>query len=153
MDGEFIQRQKDRHFYEITSLGGNWIYILISVFFLVLGEHGVFNRLLFGFIVVYFAVFAIKIFYFKKRPKKYPYSSFIEKIDASSFPSVHAARSAFLAIVMMVYFNNTLISVFLAILAILVAHSRIYLREHDIYDVSAGFFLGILIYFAVNFVL
>lgn len=149
---EFIQRQKEQYLYEITSLGGNVIYFLISSLFLILGYYNIFLRLFSGIVLVYIIVTFIKIFYFKNRPEKYKYTNFIEKIDASAFPSVHATRSTFLAAVLVNYFGNMLISVILVVLVLLVVYSRIELKKHDVKDVAVGIVLGVLVYFAINFI-
>ena len=150
---EFIERQKNQYFHEITSLGGNLIYAITAVLFLILAMYNAFSKLLLGIILIYAVVVITKMIYFKNRPQKYSYNSFIEKIDASSFPSVHASRSAFLAAVLMDYFRNFGISILLAILALAVVYSRIKLKRHDIIDVSCGIILGILIYFVVSAVM
>ena len=150
---EFIERQKNQYFYEITSLGGNFIYAIVALVFLILGIYNIFSKLLFGILLIYAVVVLIKMLYFKNRPQKYNYNSFIEKIDASSFPSVHASRSAFLALILMGYFSNLGISILLGILVLMVVYSRINLKRHDIIDISAGIILGVLVYFIVNWLL
>ena len=150
---EFIERQKNQYFHEITSLGGNLIYAITAVSFLILAMYNTFNKLLLGIILIYAIVVLIKMVYFKNRPQSYNYNSFIEKIDASSFPSVHASRSAFLAAILMDYFSNAEISILLGILVLMVVYSRIRLRRHDTLDVSAGIILGIVVYFGVNAIL
>lgn len=147
---EFIERQKQQTIYEITSLGGNIFYVVVVLLFLVLWSYDVFNQLFFGIILIYFVILVIKLFYFKERPVKYNYSNFMEKIEASAFPSVHAARGAFLAAVLIGHFGNLIISVILAIMAVLVAYSRISLKKHDLNDVIGGIVLGILVYFLVK---
>ena len=151
MSSDFWERQKEQHLYEITSFGGAFIYLLAALIFLILKNYPAFERLLLGIALIYAAVLLIKMFYFKDRPKKYSRHNFIEMIDASSFPSVHSARSAFLALFLMKYFNNLSISVLLAFLVVMVAYSRVYFKKHDLKDVSAGIVLGILAYFALKF--
>ena len=147
---EFINRTKQQHIYEFTSFGGIIIYILTSIIFLFLGNFGMFYRLLTGLLLIYFIVIIIKIFYFKNRPQKYKYSNFIERIDASSFPSVHGARSAFLAAALIQFFGNFAISIMLILLGAMVAYSRIHLKAHDIKDITAGIILGLAVFFIVN---
>ena len=149
---DFIDRAKEEYVHEVTSLGGTIIYSLIGIVFLILGNFRVFFQLLFGILAIFATVIIIKIFYFKNRPRKYKYSNFIEKIDASSFPSVHSARSAFLAAVLTNYFKYFIISAILAASVILVAYSRLVLKKHDLKDVLAGIALGILIYFPITFI-
>ena len=102
---------------------------------------------------MYFVTVIIRLVYFKNRPDKFAYNNIIEKIDAASFPSLHAARTGFLTVFFVYYFNNMIISVILAVLALGVLYSRVYLRKHDIRDVLAGAVLGVFVHFAVNFIL
>ncbi|MBI2655098.1 phosphatase PAP2 family protein [Candidatus Woesearchaeota archaeon] len=153
MPSEFLQRQKNDFFRDMTSFGSLWFYAIFMVFFLILGDYSSFKVLLSGFILMYFAVIIIRSIYFKNRPIKYNYNNYIEKLDASSFPSLHASRTAFLAGFFIEYFSNLLASAFLAALALIVVYSRIYLNRHDWKDVSAGAVLGALAYFAVNYIL
>ena len=110
------------------------------------------KRLVIGIILIYLIVIFVKLIYFKNRPEKIPYSSMIERLDASSFPSLHAARTGFLGIIFIKFFNNMIISVILAVLTVLICYSRVYLKKHDAKDVIAGIVLGILVYFGVNFI-
>jgi len=111
------------------------------------------NKLAIGLVLMQSAVIIIRTFYFKERPNKYPYKSYIERIDASSFPSLHSARITFLAIAFMNYYNEMIFSILLAALAVIVMYSRIYLKKHDLKDVLAGAILGAIVYFAVVWVL
>src|SRR3989344_4049904 len=106
MPSEFIQRQKNDFFRDMTSLGSLWFYAIFMAFFLILSDYASLKVLLSGFILMYFAVIIIRSIYFKNRPIKYNYNTTIEKLDASSFPSLHAARTAFLSGFFIEYFNN-----------------------------------------------
>ena len=153
MPSEFIQRQKDDFFRDITSFGSLWFYAIFMIFFLILSDYSSLKVLLSGFILMYFAVIMIRSAYFKNRPIRYNYNTAIEKLDASSFPSLHASRTAFLAVFFIEYFSNTSASALLAVLALTVLYSRTYLKKHDWKDVLAGVVLGILAYFAVGYIL
>lgn len=153
MPSEFIQRQKNDFFRDITSFGSLWFYIIFMFFFLILNDYSSLKILLLGFIAMYFAVIIIRLLYFKNRPIKYNYNNAIEKLDASSFPSLHAARTAFLSGFFIKYFSSHLASALLAVLALIVLYSRIHLKKHDWKDVLAGVVLGIAAYFAVNYIL
>ena len=150
MTSIFIQRQKDDLFRDMTSLGSLFAYLLISFFFLILKNYYLFTRLAVGLVATYTITIIVRSFYFKDRPKKLSHRDYIERLDASSFPSLHAIRITFLSILLMVYFNDFFISLILGILIFIVVYSRIYLRKHDLKDVSAGIFLGIAIYFIIK---
>lgn len=151
MSSEFIQRQKNDFFRDITSLGSLWFYVLFLIFFLILEDYSSLKVLLSGFVLVYLAVIIIRSLYFKNRPKKYPYNNLLEKLDASSFPSMHAMRTGFLTSFFIEYFKNSLISILLIILALIILYSRTYLKKHDWKDVIAGAVFGALVYFVVNY--
>ncbi len=129
---------------EITFLGGVLFYILFSVLFLFQKEYDFFLTLIMGLIIIYLVSLIIRIFYFKPRPKKREYKNFIEKIDASSFPSIHAARATFIFLFLLMNFLKSFYLIFLVlILTLLVFYSRIYLKKHYLIDVLGGILLGI----------
>ncbi|MAG02464.1 hypothetical protein CMI42_03945, partial [Candidatus Pacearchaeota archaeon] len=78
------------------------------------------------------------------RPEKQKYGNFVERIQASSFPSWHTARIVYLAIIISYLFSNNYLTILLIIIAGLVAYSRIYLKRHDYWDVLGGIVLGII---------
>ena len=147
MPSEFIQRQKDDFFRDITSFGSLWFYLIVMLFFLFLKDYAILKKLTFGVIFIYAIVISIRSLYFKNRPEKIKYNNVIEKLDASSFPSLHSARAAFLLIAFINFFNNNLMTILLVALALIVAYSRIYLKKHDIKDASVGIVIGIVVYF------
>ncbi len=128
---------------EITFIGGIVFYLIVCLLFLFIKEYSIFFFLFLGLFLIYFITFLIRIFYFKPRPKKQKYQNFIQKIDASSFPSVHSARTMFLFLFLLIYYFNIFIAIISLILSVLVFYSRIYLKKHDIIDVFAGIILGI----------
>lgn len=151
MTSEFIQRQKNDFFRDITSLGSLWFYVIFMIFFLILNDYSSLKVLLSGFILIYLAVMIIRSLYFKNRPKKYPYNNLIEKLDASSFPSMHAMRTGFLTSFFIEHFKNSLISILLIVLALIILYSRTYLKKHDWKDVLTGVVLGVLIFHLVAY--
>ncbi len=152
MPSELIQRQKDDLFRDISSLGSLFAYLLITIFFIIQKEYDLFGKLAIGLIAIYIIIITIRSIYFKDRPKKYLYSSFIERLDASSFPSLHTTRISFLSILLMSYTNNYILSASLLTLIGLVAYSRVYFKKHDLLDVFAGIVLGIVVYLIVNWI-
>ena len=137
---------------ELTSLGGIVIYILITLYFLLLKEFVVFKNLIFGFVFMYFVLIIVRGLYFKKRPNKQKYNNFIEKIDASSFPSLHAARALFIALIFKDFFNNIYVTIFSLLIVLGVAYSRLYLKRHYLSDIIGGFVLAIITYFLLAFI-
>ncbi|MFA5020217.1 MAG: phosphatase PAP2 family protein [Candidatus Pacearchaeota archaeon] len=132
-------------FQELTFLGGILFYLLFSGWFFIQKEYKLFFILISGLIIIYLATFLIRIFYFKNRPQKQDYKNLLERLDASSFPSVHSARISFIFIFMEYHFlSSVYLSLLFLILLSLVLYSRIYLKKHDLADVIAGVILGTL---------
>src|SRR3989338_1746636 len=132
MPSEFIKRQKNDFFRDLTSLGSLWLYLVVILYFLFIQNYALLKNLVIGLGLIYLIVVIIRAFYFKERPKKYSYNSFIERLDASSFPSLHAARAAFLFVNLAAFLNNPIFFVLSIILILMVAYSRIYMQKHDI---------------------
>ena len=152
MASEFTQRQKSDFFRDITSFASLWWYLLIALVFFVNKNYDIFIKLVIGLLIIYFIAILIRTFYFKPRPKKYSYNSYIEKLDASSFPSLHSSRAVFMSIILMKFFNNFALSALLAVLTIIIAYSRIQLKKHDLMDVLAGVVVGTVVYSIANFI-
>jgi membrane-associated phospholipid phosphatase len=147
-----INKYLPQLFLEITNFGGLIFYLLVLGFVLLSWQFLLFWQLLFGLVVNVTVVVIIRLLYFKNRPNKQEFSNFIERLDASSFPSLHAARIFFMALVFLVYFENIYLSVFLMVMACLVTYSRYYLRKHDSYDLFGGLTLGVLVFYVSTFI-
>src|SRR3989344_162848 len=133
------------NFRDMTSLGSYVVIIPLIVFIYFIGLKNLALPFFVGFIVTYIIAFIIRIFYFKDRPEKEKYNSFLSRIDSSSFPSVHAARSIMFAILLSVYYKSLLLTLFLILIALLVSYSRIFLKKHYWIDVVVGFIMGIVL--------
>ena len=131
---------------DMTTFGGAYFYLILTLIFLVFHQYKIFYTLLFGFISTYIIGFIIRLFYFKERPAKEKYSNLITKIDASSFPSIHTARVMFIVLVLSRFFSNNLLTVIFIFIALLTAYSRIYIKKHYFIDVAAGFLIGVVIH-------
>lgn len=130
-------------FEEMTFLGGILFYILLSLLFLIIGKNNIFIQFILALFIIYFLTFIIRIFYFKNRPKKIHYKNFIEKLDASSFPSIHVARATFIILLIIFTFLPNFYLIFLLLILYgLVIYSRIYLLKHDLIDIIGGILLG-----------
>ena len=130
-------------FRDITALAGTPVYGLFWLFLILIKEYSLMITLISGFLIILFITSVLRIIYPKNRPIKQEYHNFAEKIDASSFPSMHAARAFFFSLILMAFFEYELwISVFLIVLAILISYSRIFLKKHDWWDLLGGMILG-----------
>ncbi len=145
MTKQLLERQIDVFFRDITTFGGFAWDIIILLFLFFLGQLVLFFRFLDGIILVLLISVIIRHFYFKARPKNVVHTNWLERISASSFPSVHAARAWLFMVVFSDFFGTPLIAVILGFIAVLVCASRVWLEEHDFADVAFGSLLGILL--------
>ncbi|MDP3989662.1 MAG: phosphatase PAP2 family protein [archaeon] len=134
-------------FRDITALGGAPFFVLIILVAISLKEYRLFQDLLIGFLITLFVVVVTRLIYFKNRPLKQSYNNLLERLDASSFPSLHAARILFLTLTLANYFQDRIITVLFLIIAATVSYSRIYLKKHDWIDVIVGLVLGGITYY------
>ena len=141
-----LQKQLHQFFQDVTAMGGFAASLLLTLLFI---SSPLLIPLIAGSVLTAALVIIIRLFYFKPRPKKEEYSNLWEKIDASSFPSLHAARVVFLAILFSVHFANQYLTILCTIVAILVAYSRIYLQKHDWIDIIGGAVIGMATYFLI----
>ena len=141
-------------FKQITDLGGLIPYCFFILIFLILGYDDIFLRLLISIIAIMIIAVAIKIFYFKKRPNKQKRSgNIVEKIDASSFPSIHSMRTISLVFWLSIFFDNIILTSYISVVGLLVIYSRIYLRKHYWSDVIFGMLFSLIINLAIWWVL
>ncbi|MFH0832740.1 MAG: phosphatase PAP2 family protein [Candidatus Aenigmatarchaeota archaeon] len=143
----FVKYFFDAFVRDITVLGSIVFYAILMLAF---AQTPVFYKLLSGVIVMYAINVPLKFVFFKSRPNRMKYKKFWEKIEASSFPSVHAERAAFLALVFIYAYQNVFLSSLAILLAILVCYSRIYLKKHYWRDIAAGIILGAAIFWFVG---
>ncbi len=132
---------------DLTALGGTPFYLLLTLTILFIDQR-IFIDLIFGFIVTLVIVVGIRTFYFKSRPNKQKYNNFIEKIDASSFPSWHSARIIFLVFALTSFLHLRII---FGLIAVGVMYSRIYLKKHDSVDILGGVILGLVTFWLSTF--
>lgn len=135
---------RDSFFKQITHLGSITIVsVLLMVFIIFYFEAS--KKILISMIVVNLIAYIIKIFFFKPRPEKQPTNTFLERIDASSFPSVHVIRMTTLVFWIFIFFNNIYFEILSLILGILVAYSRIYLKKHYLIDIIGGIIIALIV--------
>jgi undecaprenyl-diphosphatase len=148
---KIYQKYLHQFFRDITSLGSFIFYCLLLLLVLAFQEFNLFFKLLFGLIFIMVISVLIRMIYFKHRPKKQDHSNFIEKIDASSFPSIHTARIVFLSLIFIFFFRNNFVTAFFVVLALIVAYSRVYLKKHDWFDLLGGIILALVTYWLTSF--
>lgn len=138
-----------KFFEQITVLGSVSFYSIFVLFFLAIGDYVNSVKLIVGMALMYVVAIVIRLFYFKPRPEKLKYNSWIEKIDASSFPSIHSGRAVFLYAFFVILALGNLVNTLVFLLMLLIFCSRIYLKKHYWIDVIAGAVLGGIVGFLV----
>ena len=138
------KKYTDLVFKDLTTFGGFVFFALVSLVALAFQEFILFYKLIFGFFLTLLTVILFRMIYHKNRPQKQEYKNFVEKMDALAFPSWHASRIVFLALIFTYLFNNNYLTTLFIITTLLVVYSRVYLKKHDWVDVLGGIVLGIL---------
>lgn len=121
--------------------------ILLFVPFVFLQASPVFYTLLLALLVNEILGSVIKIIFPKKRPNGQTYSTLLEKIDAGSFPSLHASRITLVYLTLFSNTENIVLKIVFILVILLVILSRIKLKKHFWTDVLGGFVLGVLLWY------
>lgn len=127
---------------DLSAYGGFPFYGLAIIVFLYLGDLPFAYSLVVSLLAVTAAVAAVRLAYFKPRPgqKKRKYETLYERLDNSSFPSIHAARTATLSLAL--FSKAPAMLPLLVLLVLVVCLSRLHFRRHDPADVIAGLVIG-----------
>lgn len=136
---------KEEIWQDIKGLSGVPFFVIIIILAFLLQEKALAYQLIVGLALAYAVTVIIRLSYFKRRPDKQGYHNLIEKIDASSFPSLHAMRAAVLATILSAFFESALLTPLFALAAVAVGVSRVMTKRHDISDVLAGLVLGAIV--------
>ena len=132
---------KDELLQDIKALGGFPIYtiaVIVSFFY----DKILSAQLLVGIVIAFSLTVVIRMFSFKERPDRQPFNGFLTKIDASSFPSLHAMRASVLATLIILKLENPVLIILLIVYAMAVGASRIMAKRHYYSDVVAGLIIG-----------
>jgi undecaprenyl-diphosphatase len=143
---------KDELWQDIKGLSGIPIFAIIIIVSFLSGMQKLAIQLVISLMLAYAITTIVRLLYFKRRPDGQAYKNVIEKIDASSFPSLHAMRAAILATVLSISFSNNWLTVLFAFCAIGVAISRVMTKRHYAFDVIAGLILGIAVGWLATFI-
>jgi undecaprenyl-diphosphatase len=140
---------RDELLQDIKGLSGVPIFIAVVLISFFVGEKNLALQLVAGLALAYAITVILRIFFFSQRPDKQKFHNFVEKIDASGFPSLHSMRAAVLATILSLHFSNSLLTAFFAITAIAIAVTRVLQKRHFVRDVIAGLILGVVVGFLV----
>ncbi len=138
---------------DTSAFGGIPLGIAVALFALAAGKLLLFYQIAGALALNYIIVALIRTFWFEQRPDKTAAGkSWLSKIDASSFPSLHAGRIFSYIIILGSFFASVWVYILMGALAILISYLRIRLKRHYLQDVAIGAVMGLLIgWFAVNF--
>lgn len=125
-------------FQSITSLGSINTIIILVVFLLSFQQINLAKEVSIGFTVTWIIIYILKRLVKRRRPKYKP----VHLIKGGSFPSGHSATAFTTATILASQLNRK--TIFFT-LAILVATSRIYLKDHYASDAATGTLIGIII--------
>ena len=138
-----FEKHLNDFFRDITAFGGLWGYCTLVILTAVMVGTYFAAQLVVALVIIYASAIIIRLLYFKERPNHERHKSVLERIDASSFPSIHAARITSMAYLFARQVPELMIPSVL--LALLVCASRVYLRKHFVIDVVGGIVLGIVV--------
>lgn len=130
---------------DISSLGSLAFYLLMMAVTFLIGKYELSYKLASSLALIFIATYSIKFFYVKPRPdfEKKKFSSLMERLNESSFPSVHAARITLLSAALYSVFPQLILPS--SVMTLLVCYSRILVKRHYLPDVIAGIIIGLII--------
>ena len=135
---------------DISALGGLPFFFIMAVL-IILSTPATLRLaatlMLFLGLAACFAIVAlIRFIWFKERPQPVEHKNLWQRIDASSFPSLHTMRAAFLGTVFIVLakFSPWMIAAAL-LFTLAVAWARVRKKRHHVIDVVVGAILGIIV--------
>ena len=135
----------------ITSLVGLPYVILITIGLWSFEKIKIMEEFVLAIVICEVVIYTIRYFYFRPRPigKTENFTSLFERLDESSFPSIHAARAGIFAVILSQMIPMKA-KILLWIMSGAVCVSRIYLKRHHPSDVIVGGILGLIIsYFII----
>ena len=148
LDSKNALKEISRVVLKDTGAYGSFIFFFLAlVAFFLAGEQKFAIRMFFSLVAVTVVVIILRLAYFKPRSGMKPrkYKAIYERVDNSSFPSIHVARSVIISAAFFVKAPFLLPLLVLMVLA--VCASRIYFKRHDITDITAGGIIGLILGF------
>lgn len=127
---------------DLGAYGGFPFYGLLILLFLLLRDFSFAYTLIISLVVVTIVVIVFRLTYFKPRPgqKKKKHEILYQRVDNSSFPSIHAARAVMLSFAL--FAKAPVLLPLLVLLTLIVFASRLHFKRHDTADVVVGLLIG-----------
>ena len=129
---------------DITSMAGFCFFAFFIPFAMIINKAYGF-KLFIGIASGYAITILIRLFYFKDRPEPKRFSNIIEKIDASSFPSLHSLNATVFTVISIYFLHSIYAYILFAFYLPLILFSRYYLKKHYWIDIFFGAVFGTLI--------
>lgn len=128
---------------DVSAYGGFPFYFTIVLAALLLESYQAATTLFISLVAVTLVVALVRLAYYKPRPgqPRKKFSTYYERIDGSSFPSIHVARAVMISLAFYQIASALMPLYFL--LTLLVCLSRIEFKRHDLTDMLAGGIIGI----------
>lgn len=141
----YIKKKKVDYLNHLSALGSKEITFIYILFLITIEETQLAFQIFLALTLIYIIGIPIRIFYKKERPKQKPRHNLFETIEANSFPSMHAARSTSISLLLIKHFayNPYLITLLIIILTSIFS-ARIQKKRHDLTDIIGGIILGII---------
>ncbi|MAE13783.1 hypothetical protein CMO92_04410 [Candidatus Woesearchaeota archaeon] len=127
---------------DMTSFGSSYFLAGLIIFCLYI-DRNLAVLLLVAFLISLGIVYLLKKLFFVPRPVPDKPKNFIERIDASSFPSAHSSRAAIFGLQLALWFQDLIFTVLIVIFSLLICWSRIELKRHRLIDVVVGGGIGL----------
>lgn len=130
---------------DTKGLAGLPLYGIIVVISFLVGAINLTVQLILGIAIATLLTIGIRAAYFRRRPDGERYKGIVQRIEASSFPSLHSMRAAVLATILSIYFGNPQFTVLFALATLAVGGARVMQKRHYTSDVIVGLIIGVLI--------
>jgi len=143
---QFVSRKLIKILLDDFAFAGSVpFFLLVTMWSYFVGNIVLFYRLLYGLIISFVVIIIVKGLHYKDRPRKEEFSTFMEKIVASSFPSVHSLIVTGISTLLILSYPYPWVIAMTGILAILVYIQRYVSRKHFVIDIIGGFFIALAI--------
>lgn len=144
------KRKYAEYIQDFTALGNPFLLLLVAFVALqgiqIAPKWLLWSGLVGGFLANEVICSGIKFLWHKPRPNGQTFDNAFDKIDAGSFPSIHASRISFayssFAYLHFVAFQSYAFAVVALLVVCIVGYSRVFLRKHFLEDVLAGYAFG-----------
>jgi len=141
-DDDFLAKQW-REIWRDYSAAGSFNLLILASLGLLLFDIRLGLAMVIAIVAVEVIGSLIKLVARRTRPDNQAGTSFLERIDSGSFPSIHTARAAAVGFLVAARAESLRFTIVIAATVTVVGISRVILKRHHVSDVLAGAALGI----------